>query len=85
MSCCLFVFCVVIFLSLFLFLSFWRVFSAFLCFYIFVFLLFCLFVCLYFFLFVFLSRHRADEMSEDSKVMKVTPCVKILKWQSVSE
>ena len=67
----------VVFLSLclFVFLSF--------CF--FVFLSFCPFVFLSFVFLSFLSRHHPDQMSEGSQVSKVTLCVKILKWQSVSE
>ena len=36
-------------------------------------------------LFVFLSRHHSDQMSEGFQTFKVTLCVKILKWQSVSD
>jgi len=46
---------------------------------------FCLFVFLSFCLFVFLSRHHSDQMSEGSEVSKVTLCVEILKWQSVTQ
>ena len=31
-------------------------------------------------LFVFLSKHRSDQMSEESRVSKVILCVQILKW-----
>ena len=54
-------------------------------FYIQVFLSFCLFVFLSFCLFVFLSRHHSDQMSQWSQVSKVTLCVKILKWHSLSQ
>ena len=36
-------------------------------------------------LFIFLSRHHSDQMSEGSKVSKVTLCVEILKWRWVTE
>ena len=45
----------------------------------FVFLFFCIFLC------AFLSGHQSDQMSEGSQVWKVTLCVKILKWRSVSQ
>ena len=52
------------------------------------FLFFCLFSCpfvfLPFYLFVFLFRNYSDQMSEGSWVSKVTLCVKILKWQSLT-
>ena len=44
----------------------------------------CLFVFFPFCLFVFLSWQHSDQMSEGSQVSKVTLCVKILKWQSVT-
>ena len=50
-----------------------------------VFLPFCTFVFLFFCLFVFSSRHSSDQMSEGSQVSKVTLCVKILKWRSVTD
>ena len=45
---------------------------------------FCLFVFLSFCLSVFLSRHHSDQMSEGSQVSKVTLCVEVLKWRSVT-
>ena len=56
---------------------------------LFVFLSFCLFVLLSFFLsflsfFCLLSRHHSYQMSEGSQVSKVTICLKILKWQSLT-
>ena len=77
-------FCHLVFLSfcLSVFLSFCLFF--FLSFCLFVFLSFCLFVFLPFCLFVFLSWHHSDQMSEGSQVLKVTLCVKILKWQSMT-
>ena len=36
-------------------------------------------------LFVFLSGHRSDQMSEGSQISKVTICVEIPKWQSLSD
>ena len=63
------------------------VFFVFLSFCLFVFLSFCLFVflsfCL-FCLFVFLSGHYSDQMTEGSQVLKVTLCVKILTWRSLT-
>ena len=50
----------------------------------FVLLSFCLFVFLSFCLFVFSSRHLSDQMSEGYQVSKVTLCVKILKWHSLT-
>ena len=46
---------------------------------------FCLFVLLSLFLFVILSVHHAVQMSEGSEVSKVSLCVNILKWQSVTD
>ena len=51
---------------------------------------FYLFVCLYLSLFVFLSFFPCvflsfDQISEESQVSKVTLCVKILKWRSVTQ
>ena len=34
---------------------------------------------------VFLSRHHSDQMSEGSQLSMVTLCVKIQKWQSVTQ
>ena len=56
-------------LSLFVFLSFWL--FGFLSFWLLGFLFFCLSV--------------SDQMSEGYQSFKVTLCVKILKWQSVSD
>ena len=70
--------------DIYTFLSFWS--SSF-----FILLPFC-FVCLFcivvFFVslpFVFLSWNLSDQMSEGSEVSNVTLCVKILKWQWVSQ
>ena len=53
-------------------------------FYLFVFLSFYLFVFLSFCLFVFSSWQHSDQMSEGFQVSKVSLCVKILKWQSLT-
>ena len=74
---CLLSFCLFVFLSFCIF--------VFLSFRLFVFLSFCLFDFLSFCLFVFLSRHQADQMSERSQVSKVTLCVKIQKWQWLTQ
>ena len=50
----------------------------------FVFLSFCLRLFCLFCLFVFLSRHHSDQMSDCSQVSKVTLCVNIQKWHSVT-
>ena len=34
---------------------------------------------------LFFSPHHPDQMSEGSQVSKVTLCVKILKWQSLTQ
>ena len=52
---------------------------------LFVFLSFWLFVFLAFGLFVFFCLSVSDQMSEGYQSFKVTLCVKILKWQSVSD
>ena len=97
LSLCLFV---ILSFYLVVFLSFWAFFSfsllVMLSFCHVVFLYFCLFVFLtsynfaflsflYFFLFVFLSRHHADQMSEGSEVSKVTLCVVIINWHSLTD
>ena len=93
-SFCLFVFlpflflsfCLFTFLSLCLFFVFWP-FCLFvlLSFTLFVFYSFCLLLFLSFCLLLFLSKHYSDQLSKGPQVSKVTLCVQILKWRSVSE